>query len=107
MSKHSKDVEDYINGVTSGRIVTGRLARLAVWRFLDDEKHARKRGFEFKPEYAEEFLNFSELCPHTQGEWAGKPFISEPWQKFLDWNIFGWRRIDDGLRRFRKDYEEI
>lgn len=107
MGDHASDVEDYVDGVTTGRIVTGRLARLAVWRYLDDLKYAGDRGFEFHPEYAVEFLDFSEICCHTQGEWAGKPFISEPWQKFIDWNLFGWRRKDDGRRRFRKDYEEI
>jgi len=106
-SKHQQDVDQYVDDVTSGRIVTGRLARLAVWRYLDDLENAEARGFIFDPKYAEEFLDFSEVCCHTQGEWAGKPFLSEPWQKFCDWNIFGWRRKDDGLRRFRKDYEEI
>lgn len=107
MSQHREDVERYVADVVSGRIVTGRLARLAVWRHLEDLKHAGERGFEFREEYAEEFLNFSQLCCHTQGEWAGKPFVSEPWQKFCDWNIFGWRRKEDGTRRFRKVYEEI
>jgi phage terminase large subunit-like protein len=99
-------VAEYVDGVTSGRIVTGRLARLAVWRYLDDLEKAPKRGFRFDAKCAEEFLDFSELCCHTQGEWAGRPFISEPWQKFIDWNLFGWRR-EDGTRRFRKDYEEL
>lgn len=107
MSRHAEDVAAYVDGVTSGRIVTGRLARLAVWRYLDDLQNAPVRGYEFRPEYAEEFLDFSEICCHTQGEWAGEPFISEPWQKFIDWNLFGWRRKDDGTRRFRKDYEEL
>lgn len=106
-SRHEQDVDRYVDDVISGRIVTGRLARLAVWRYLDDRENAGKRGFVFKKEFAEEFLDFSEVCCHTQGEWAGKPFLSEPWQKFCDWNIFGWRRADDGLRRFRKDFEEI
>lgn len=106
-SRHQQDVEDYVDGVVTGRIVTGRLARLAVWRYLDDLKLAGARGFRFDKHYAEDFLDFSEICPHTQGEWAGKPFISEPWQKFLDWNIFGWRRIDTGYRRFQKDFEEL
>lgn len=107
MSKHERDVESYVDGVISGRIVTGRLVRLAVWRYLDDLKLARSRGFEFKKEFAEEFLDFSEMCCHTQGEWAGKPFISEPWQKFCDWNIFGWRVKTTGTRRFQKTFEEL
>lgn len=107
MGSHAQDVADYVDGVTSGRIVTGRLARLAVWRYLDDLKNGPKRGFIFDPKPAEEFLNFSQLCCHTQGEWSGKPFISEPWQKFIDWQLFGWREKATGFRRFRKVHEEI
>lgn len=107
MSTHRQIVANYVDGVTSGRIVTGRLARLAVWRYLDDLEHAGQRGYEFKESYANEFLDFQPLCCHTQGEWDRKPFIASPWQTFIDWNIFGWRRKDDGTRRFRKDYEEI
>ncbi len=40
MKSHRSDVESYIDGVISGRIVTGRLARLAVWRYLDDLENA-------------------------------------------------------------------
>lgn len=107
MTTHARDVADYVDGVTSGRIVTGRLARLAVWRYLDDRQHAGERGFYFDESKACDFLDFCSVCCHTQGEWAGKPFELQPWQKFIDWNVFGWRRKDDGTRRFRKDYEEI
>lgn len=103
---HAKDVSDYVSGVVSGEIVTGRLARLAVWRYLDDLKNGPSRGFYFDPAPAIEFLDFTSMCCHTQAEWAGKPFEAEPWQKFCDWNIFGFRRTD-GTRRFREDFEEV
>jgi len=106
-SRHAEEVAGYVDDVISGRIVTGRLARLAVWRYLDDLENAESRGFYFDESAANDFLDFVPLCHHTQGEWAGQPFESEPWQKFCDWNLFGWRRASDGLRRFREDLEEI
>lgn len=107
MSQHRADVEAYVDGVTSGRIVTGRLARLAVWRYLDDLEHAGERGYEFDESYVTEFLKIAESCCHTQGEWAGRPFVFEPWQKFMFWNLFGWREEKTKFRRFRKFTAEI
>lgn len=47
---------------------------------------------------------FPRFLTHTKGEWAGKPFILEPWQKSIVRAIFGWKRKDDGTRRFRVVY---
>lgn len=45
---------------------------------------------------------------HTKGEWAGKPFKLEEWQKReIIRPAFGWKRCDDGLRRYRTVYVEI
>jgi phage terminase large subunit-like protein len=45
------------------------------------------------------------FCEHTLGaQFADKPLILEPWQAFCTWNIFGWRRQETGLRRFRRAY---
>jgi phage terminase large subunit-like protein len=48
---------------------------------------------------------FPRYLVHYQGEFAGKPFELEPWQRDLIIRpVFGWRRTSDGLRRFRKVY---
>jgi phage terminase large subunit-like protein len=47
------------------------------------------------------------FCFHTTGRWAGLPFILEPWQRDLVETIFGWKRMADGLRRYRMVYVEI
>lgn len=40
----------------------------------------------------------------TEGEWAGRPFILEPWQEFdVVRPLFGWKRAD-GTRRYRRCY---
>lgn len=38
---------------------------------------------------------------HSKGEWAGQPFELAPWQAFILWVLFGWKRTSDGQRRFR------
>lgn len=43
----------------------------------------------------------SKLC-FTKGEWAGRPFILEPWQRDeIVRPLFGWKRAD-GTRRYRR-----
>lgn len=45
---------------------------------------------------------------HTKGEWAGQPFELADWQKNeIIRPAFGWKRRDDGLRRYRTVYVEI
>lgn len=93
----------------SGKIVAGRLVRLAVLRYVDDLKYAGKRGFILEPQRAIEAIDFIErCCKHSKGSrFSGTPFILSPWQKFCLWNLFGWRRKDDGMRRFSRALIEI
>lgn len=50
---------------------------------------------------------FSEFLRHTLGEWAGRPFDLQPWQRDdVIMPLFGWRR-GDGLRRYRRAYIEV
>lgn len=93
-------VDEYIAGVLSGRIVAGQLVRAACQRHVDDLKHGKKRGLRFDEEKANRAIDLARLFTHSSGEWDGRPFELEPFQKFIVWNLFGWLR-KDGLRRFR------
>lgn len=56
---------------------------------------------------ADRVCKFFELfLTHTTGEFAGRPFILEPWQRYLLRRLFGWKR-PDGRRRYRRAYFEI
>ena len=44
---------------------------------------------------------FDSYITHIEGEYAGKPFHLEPWQKAIVGCVFGWKRAD-GTRRFRE-----
>ena len=107
---HQADIDQYIRGVQDGTIVVGRYVRLAVRRHVEDLA-ASESDFEF-PYYHDaecglHAIRFVELCPHTLGEWAGQPLRLQGWQKFILWCLFGWRRRDDSMRRFRKGYIEV
>jgi len=51
---------------------------------------------------------FMRQLRHTRSPWTGKPFELMPWQ--LDRVVsplFGWKRTEDGARRFRRAYVEV
>ncbi len=50
---------------------------------------------------------FEKLLRHTTGEWAGKPFALQGWQRNIIHDVFGWKRTSDLTRRYRKVYVEI
>jgi phage terminase large subunit-like protein len=100
--------QSYIDGVLSGKIVTGELIHLAVQRHVNDLKRQRTDSF---PYYFDEvegkrWIKFSSLCRQFEGRFAGQPLILEPWQQFYFAVQFGWRRYN-GTRRFRNSYLEI
>jgi phage terminase large subunit-like protein len=67
-------------------------------RYYFDKEEA-DRASEFFPEY---------LIHVKQAEFYGKPFELLPYQSELVIRpLFGWRRVDDGRRRFRKIYVEV
>lgn len=104
--------EQYARDVVSGAQVAGKWVKLACKRHLDDLERSRDGSnsdpfpYFFDPKAAEKACNFIELMPHTKGKWAAKrqKLVMEPWQCFKTMCIFGWKRVSDGLRRFRKAF---
>jgi len=48
---------------------------------------------------------FERVLRHTKGQWAGRPFELQPWQREdVVRPLFGWRRASDGRRRYRYAY---
>lgn len=102
-------VDAYAQAVMAGEIPAGKYHRLACAR------HQRDRAREGSPDFpyrlnlvkAERFFRFASYLKHYKGEWAGKPFILEPWQLFRLGSVFGWEHVQTGLRRFRTAYNEV
>lgn len=104
MNRHP--VVAYMHGVLDGRIPACELCKRAVQRQLDDLEHASERGFRFDRQAAEHATRFFPFLRHSKGEWAGQPFLLEPWEQFITWCVFGWKRAD-GMRRYRTAYIEV
>lgn len=97
----------YIDAVLNDKIPVCKWVRLAVERHLNDLKTAGKRGFYFDEKQSERVLQFFMFLRHSKGEWAGSRFVLSPWEQFVIYCIYGWRRKKDGLRRFSNVYLEV
>jgi phage terminase large subunit-like protein len=97
----------YAKDVAAKRIIVGPYVRLACARFLADLKR-KDWEFVYDAEKADRAVRFMERMPHTKGRWSAKKqrLVLEPWQCFIECNIFGWVHRETGLRRFRLAYEE-
>jgi phage terminase large subunit-like protein len=98
--------EQYALDVIDGKIVACKWVRLACERYFYDLEHGHERGLYFDRDAAERKIRMASLLKHSKGQWAGEFLHLEPWQQFIDWNVFGWMR-EDGTRRFRTLYEEV
>jgi phage terminase large subunit-like protein len=97
----------YIADVMNGTQTVGKLARLAVERHVNDLKTGIDRGLFFDERAGAKALNLFKFLKHTKGsEFAGKPFVLSPWEAFIIWVLFGWKKAD-GSRRFNYAYVEV
>ena len=97
--------QSYINDVLSGDVVVCELVRKQVERHVADMEQGDGFPYYFSDKHASFAIDFIEsMCCHSIGDCAGEPFLLEPWQAFAVAMIFGWRRISNGSRRFRKVY---
>lgn len=118
-SAYFERVVDYAQRVAQGREIAGRLERLKCARFLRDMERAGTDDFPYVLDRAAgaRACRFVELMPHIKGEWAKPIYVDgkmqyaklhlEDWQAFEEFNLFGWKHRDTGLRRFRRSYEEV
>lgn len=99
-------VTAYAKDVRDGRVVAGKLVRLACERHLRDLETGAARGLVWDPAAALRAIEFFGFLQHSKGEWAGRPLTLAPWQEFIVGCLFGWKRAD-GTRRFRMSYGEV
>lgn len=112
--KHSQGAVRYAKNVNSGKIAACESVRLACKKFLDDLERSKSDDFPYywdKVE-VERVCCFAESLKHVKGKWASQSyeqrfFVTEPWQKFIFGNIFGWKRKSDNKRRYRESYIEV
>lgn len=97
--------EQYARDVLDGKIIAGRLIKLACERFLKD---LQRDDIYFDEVEANKFILFSErYLKLWEDKWRGQPVIIKPWMAFIFQQVFGWIKKDSGLRRVRKVFVEV
>ena len=99
-----ESTKNYAKDVLIGKIVSCKWVKLACKRFVNDFNNPLIYYDESAAEHICSF--FEKYLKHSKGEWAGTPVTLEPWERFIICNIFGWKSISNGYRRFRTAYIE-
>jgi phage terminase large subunit-like protein len=73
----------------------------------NDIKRIDLKQYYFDVDAADYAVRFFSLLRHYKGEWAGKPFVLQPWQAYVVRQLFGWKNRETGLRMYRKAFIEI
>ena len=91
-------------GIKFNEADLGRLARLAIERDRRDRVDGQARGIRYVGDLAQRAVDFFSVLRHSKGAFAGQVFKLSPWQEFCTRVLFGWVRLVDGMRRFRRAY---
>ncbi len=101
-------VLEYAASVVEGRKIACKEQVQGCQRFLDDLKNS---AYEFNPKDAEFVIGIIEKTfVHDQGEkldgtpLRGEPFLLEPWQKFIVYNLVGFYHKGTKIRRFKEAF---
>ena len=112
MSKHFKAVAlQYADDVVSGKIIAGKEIVAACERFKRDLEREDIELREHDPDLAINIIQTTLV--HAQGEdmdgspLLGKPFILQPWQVFIVYNLLGFYYKGTNERRFKEAFIEI
>ena len=110
-TKVNDPVTKYAWDVVEGRVVAGKLVRLACERHLRDLSTGEERGLYWDIHAAKHALEFFQFLRQHKAEWAGVPIVLQPWQQFRIGSVFGWMKEDpvtgERYRRFRTAYNEV
>lgn len=96
--------------VVSGKIVSCQFVKQACKRHLDDLKRAKADKswpYRWDAWHANDVCDFIEKLPHVEGRWETPTLRLEDPQVFILAVVFGWRRKEDGNRRFSAVYIEM
>lgn len=99
-----KRAEKYLEDVQKGRVLVGNYIKLAVKRHLNDLKKSKRRDFPyfFSRTHAQGAIESVEVQRLAFGSKSGEPFVLQPWQAFVLYLLYGWRKKKGGNRRFVK-----
>ena len=101
-------VTEYANKVVAGKVVAGELHILACKRHLNDLKKQKTKEFPYyyDPSKAMEVINYAETLIIAEGD-EPKPVKLIDSQAFDIGCTFGWFKVSNNKRRFRRRYKSI
>lgn len=96
------EIKQWAEDVAAGKIIANEMRILACKRFLVDLENPL---WEFNEKNAQFVVSFIEnTFIHIKGPARGKPFLLEPWQKFVCYNIAGFYIKGTDERRFKEAF---
>lgn len=110
MTDYVTKANQYIADVLAGKIPACRAGVVnACRRQQKDLQRQRSADFPyyFDPDAANRVCTFAELLKNIKGPAAGEHLQLEPWQCFFITTVFGWKKADNGKRRFNFVYLEV
>jgi phage terminase large subunit-like protein len=101
-------VTEYAHKVAEGKIVAGELHILACKRHLNDLKRQRTKDFPYyyDPLKAQEIIDYAETLTIAEGS-TPKPVKLIDSQVFDLGATFGWFKVSNDKRRFRRRYKSM
>lgn len=101
-------VTEYAHKVVSGKVVAGELHVLACKRHLNDLKRQRTDEFPYyyDPAKAQEIIDYAETLTIAEGS-EPRPVVLIDSQAFDLGCTFGWYKVANDKRRFRRRYKSM
>ena len=101
-SKLFAEVKKYAKDIVSGKAVANKDRILAAQRFLNDLENPK---WEIRTRDADFVIKIIEnTYVHIKGPARGKPFLLEPWEKFICYNLAGFYIAGTDERRFKEAF---
>lgn len=99
----------YATDCISGKIISCKKHKQACTRFLRDVKREEsgEAFFYWDDKEAQKIIKWFGFLRHSKGVLAGKPIKLTDWQQFHLCQLYGWRRKEDGYKRFKKSFVEV
>ena len=111
IKSYKREVDRYVEDVLAGRINPGSEIVAACRRYKDD---LARDDLELRPRDPDIAINIMQTTlVHAQGEdleglpLLGRPFLLEPWQMFIVYNLLGFYYKGTNNRRYKEAFIEV
>lgn len=100
----------YANGCLQDHPLSCQKHKWAVERFLQDVERWRTDEafpYEWDDEKAGEIVDWFKYLKHSKGVLAGSEIILSDWQVFILCQLYGWRKKENGRKRFSHMFAQV